>query len=704
MKITKGLWIRMLPVVVMIVCTVFVSVGVYDEMMKNETETCWERLENATYSTAEKIKVRITDNMKFLEAVSDSEILKNNIDDVEKVGRYLNSVMESTIFSRIDVMLSDERLITQEGTIVQRGGKSSYDELVKAGTHITTRRTSSFNGREVICCVTAIENENAVIGLLVGTIDCENLSDIFEVFTYGEKAQLYLIDRRDGCYIMDNWHSELGNVYDLGEREDLNGNTIDMAPTLMSEESSRFSYISQTNGEKSYQFSAPIQGYDWTVCVVVQDKVLLKNLYNLRGILLNVWGIIIVLLVLYFAFNLWINYEAVKSAQKARALELERIKNDARAKFISNMSHDVRTPLNGIVGMLQIIRNHRSDEEKVDECLRKIDISTQYLSTLTSDMLDINEIENNKLVLSEEPINLEVLMEEVSVMNEQRTRDTGVTYELDCSKLSNPYIIGSDIHIKRILINLISNAIKYSKNAGKNVWVSVQDEEMTLDKHMRMYHFTIKDNGIGMTEEFQKNMYNAFEQEKISARSDYEGYGLGLTIVNYLVKKMKGDIKLESKKGEGTTFTVSIPFLLDREADVREREENIAIDLSGLNILLVEDNEFNMEVAEVILSDAGAKVDLAVNGKVATEMFANSENGYYNVILMDLMMPVMDGCEATGVIRAMDRADAKTIPIIAMTASAFAEEIKRCKDSGMDAHIAKPLNVNKLFSKIMKYM
>ncbi len=704
MKLTKSFWMKMIPVFVLVVATIFLSVAVYVQMMETEWESCWERLEIATNSTAGKIKVRIDDNVNFLKAVSDSYILTHNIEDTEEVGKYLNSVVEMTIFERIDVIQPDNRIIAQTGEVMKREGRLTYEELVAKGTHISARTTSSFTGRQVICCVTPIEEEGKVLGLLVGTMDCGTLSELFEVSTYGDEAQIFLIDCNDGNYIIDNWHEELGNIYELGKRKSVDGKKmIDMVSAVMNREKARFSYISGTNGMRSYQYSTPVEGYNWEVCVAVQEDIAFAHANKLRSILQAIGVVEALLVFVYITWNILLTIFASRNEEKAKRLEYEKAKNEARTRFISNMSHDIKTPLNGIVGMLHIIKNHREDNEKVDDCLRKIAISTQYLSTLASDMLDINEIENNKLVLQEDPIDLKSLTDELGVMVEQRAHDAGVKYYMDCSELEHSYVIGSDVHIKRILVNLIGNAIKYSRDAGKTVWVQIYDEAIVLDQTKRMYHFVIKDNGIGMTEEFQKNMYRAFEQEKVSARSDYQGYGLGLTIVNYLVEKMGGKIALESRKGVGSTFTVSIPFKLDKRENSQEHGNGAIVDLTGMRILVVEDNEFNLEVAEALLTDAGAEIDIATNGKMATEMFEASQVNTYDLILMDIMMPIMDGCEATSVIRAMNRADAREIPIVAMSASTFAEEIKRCEDAGMNAHIAKPLNIDRLMMEAAKY-
>ncbi len=703
----KNFWLRMLPVLIIVVVTVVMSRSIYTNMTEREEEICWDRLEKATESTSEKISTRLNDNLKYLTSVANAYTLTHNIADVEAVGRYLDSVVDATLFERVDIILPDESVITQEGEIVERQGKSTYEQLVKKGTHITSRIRSSFTGEEAICCVTPIADGVEVIGLLVGTINCSTLSDVFEVFTYKGESQLFVIDRTNGKYLMDNWHSELGSIYDIGLRQSADSDEmVNMVPAIINGERERLAFISKTNGETSYQFCAPVEGFDWTVCVVVQEDVVFSNLKDLERDLVYAGLLEGFVILIYVVWNVFLNILAGKNEERVKQLEYESAKNEGRAAFISNMSHDIRTPLNGIVGMLQIIRNHRGEAAVVDECLNKIEISARYLSTLTSDMLDINEIENGKLVLDEEHIDLHRLLGELTTLMERQAGEVEVDCSFDSAGLENPYILGSSVHIKRILVNLISNAIKYSKNVGKRVWVTVSDDEISTQPDKRLYRFVIKDNGIGMSEEFQKNMYKAFEQEIIDARSEYQGYGLGLTIVSHLIKKMEGTIELESVKGEGSTFTVTIPFRVDTD---EKRHEcctacvcggNAPADITGMHLLLVEDNEFNMEIANVLLTDAGAVVDMAENGKVAADSFAASEPGSYDAIIMDVMMPVMDGCEAASAIRAMDRPDAQTVPIIAMTASTFSEDVARCIEAGMNTHLPKPLDAGQLIAVI----
>ncbi len=701
MRISKNFWARVVPVFIIVAVTVILSSVVYNSMVATERENAWTRLDIATRSTAGKIQVRLNDNLNFLEAVSNAYVLTHNLDKEDRVVDYLKSVTERTIFESINVILPDGNMLTSSGEKVFRGGSLTYEEVQKKGTHISPRLTDPFTGREVLYCFTPIVNEEGTQALLCGTIDCINMGKLFQVFTYGRDAQLFLIDCADGNYLIDNWHDELGNIYSIGLRKSIDGEDwVDLAAPVRKKEYGRLAYVSQTNGVNSYQYHTPVAGYNWELCVVVQEDVVFEHVYVLQRLLFSVGIAEIILMLIYVSWNLWLSVVATKSEDKMRKLEMERATNEAKARFISNMSHDVRTPLNGIVGMLQIIKNHRDDEAMVDDCLDKIEVSTQYLATLASDILDINEIESNKLILEEEPIDLKCMAEELTILVEQKAKQAQVRFHMDCSALEHPYVLGSVVHIKRILANLIGNAIKYSKDSGRQVWVTI--EEVEIDKEQGIYRFIVKDNGVGMSEEFQKNMYNAFAQEKITARSDYQGYGLGLTIVSRLVKKMKGTIELESQKWEGSTFTVTLPLKIDNVGK-KQSEEAVDVDLSGMHILLVEDNEFNLEIAQVLLEDAGVEVTAATNGRIATEIYAQSDRNCFDLILMDIMMPEMDGCEATMVIRQMNRADAKEIPIVAMSASAFSDEIKRCKEAGMNEHIAKPLNVEKLMACVAKY-
>ena len=377
-------------------------------------------------------------------------------------------------------------------------------------------------------------------------------------------------------------------------------------------------------------------------------------------------------------------HKAVVEAQSA---------NKAKTSFLNNMSHDIRTPLNGIIGMLTILEKSGNDGERAKDCLNKIDESSKLLLSLVNDVLDMAKLESDTVVFTDESINLDQVCQEITESLSFQAEEEGLHVIGEHDDYSGIYVWSNAVHLKKILMNLFTNSMKYNKVNG-SIYMSMRTIERSED-HM-ICEFKIRDNGIGMSEEFIKNeLFTPFVQADNSARSNYSGTGLGMPIVKQLVEKMGGTITVESKLGEGSCFTVVLPFIIDTNARPEEKEDFNA-DISDVRVLLVEDNELNVEIAEFMLTENGAKVETVKNGLEAVQHFKVSEPGTYDVILMDVMMPVMDGLTATRTIRDLERQDAKTIPIIAMTANAFREDEERCMEAGMNAHLAKPLDDEKI--------
>ncbi len=696
----------MIPIVLVLILTWTASVHVYYKILNLELENCWDRLDVATRSTARKISVRITDNLNFLDAASDSFVLTEHINDTKEVGAYLESIKRMTIFDDIKVITKDGYLIDLNGNKIKVEGDLSFNELVQKGTHISPRCTDYFTNKEVVYCFSpvfskATETPTAIIS---GTLDCENLGKIFDVFTYGENAQLFVIDEEDGSYIIDTWHEKLGNISDLGMRKSVEtGEMFDLNKFMLENDTNRVSFVSGTNGEASYQLHTTVPDFarEWIVAVVVQEDVVFAHAQEVQRVLLT---IAFLEFIVFFAI-LVINFIAVKRGYKrdleAKALETAKSANEAKSRFIANMSHDIRTPLNAIIGMLHIIKTHRDEEHFVDDCLYKIEVSAEYLTTLTNDLLDINEIESEGFELENTSVSLKKITDDIAVIMKTKIEESGVDYSVDIDNLENRNVYCSPVHLKRILVNLLTNSVKYRAETDAKIKLKIEDE--VLDSEKSVYKFIVEDNGIGMSEEFQKTMYDAFSQEKVSARSSYQGYGLGLAIVSKLINKMDGKIDLVSEKGKGSEFTVTLTLTRDNNYLPEDDDDHRLTDLKGLKILLVEDNDFNIEVAQTILTDAGAEVTCAENGKKAIEIFASSPSYAFDLILMDIMMPEMDGYEATKTIRSMGKDDSETIPVFAMTAHTFADEINRCIEVGMNEHIPKPINVDNLIRSASKY-
>ena len=393
-----------------------------------------------------------------------------------------------------------------------------------------------------------------------------------------------------------------------------------------------------------------------------------------------------------------------------------RVANNVKTDFLRRMSHDIRTPINGIRGMLDIADYYADDLQKQQECRDKIREASGYLLELVNDILDMSKLESGEIVWKDEPFDLRQVLREITSITKLQAAERNIDFSVVEDNIVHAKLIGSTVLLKRICFNLIGNALKYNKENG---WLRVSCNEIAFDGESGEYEFVCADSGIGMSEEFQKRMYEPFAQEDPSFKNFYSGSGLGLAIVKKLVDALGGTIDVQSTRGVGTTFTVRLRFKTDKEAangnadtakeivSATEKAAGAAQDkkpLAGVKILLAEDNELNLEIARFMLTTAGAQVDEVYNGRAALDTYLASEEGYYDVLLMDVMMPVMDGITATKLIRASKRKDASSLPIFAMTANAFSEDIVRVREAGMNEHCPKPLNRDKLIAMILKYV
>ena len=385
--------------------------------------------------------------------------------------------------------------------------------------------------------------------------------------------------------------------------------------------------------------------------------------------------------------------ELLIAAKKAEAA------NEAKTEFLQRMSHDIRTPINGICGMLDVADHYADDMKKQTECRGKIKEASHLLLELVNDVLDMSKLESGEVVLEEIPFNLSSISREVFVVIEQIAAEQNIRIVWEKKEITHRDFIGSPGYVKRVMMNILSNAVKYNRENG-HIYITCT-EIPSEQPGMTTMEFVCRDTGIGMTEAFQKQIFEPFAQEHTGSRTKFAGTGLGMPISKKLIEKMGGTITFESAEGIGTTFVIRVPFKIDLDVDIREEQADVSEkSIKGLHILLAEDNELNMEIAEFMFQNEGTEVTKAWNGQEAVELFEKSRPGEFDVILMDIMMPVMNGYEAAKMIRSLDREDAKVIPIIAMTANAFAEDRLRAKEAGMNEHIAKPVDA-KLLVKII---
>lgn len=424
---------------------------------------------------------------------------------------------------------------------------------------------------------------------------------------------------------------------------------------------------------------------------VVEQRVSVMEFIHEHIVTVMVAASLIIILLILLVVNL------VASRKKMKAALLQARKADvAKTTFMNNMSHDIRTPLNAILGLIKINKDHSNDDKLVQKNREKMEIAAQHLLSLVNDVLQMSKLNDGTTIIAHEPFNLKEVIEDVKAIISGNAVEAGIIMEYEAYDLPVSYVYGSPLYLRQIALNIFGNCIKYNKAGG-----SIKSSMECLDKNDETvrYRWMISDTGMGMSEEFLKHIFEPFAQEKQTARSEYQGTGLGMPIVKKLVEQMDGTISITSKEGVGSTFTIMIPFEIATEPQVEiAKSEN---SIQGLHLLMAEDNELNAEIAQILLEDEGAVITAVTDGKQALELFKEEPEGTFDAILMDIMMPVMDGITATKEIRELERPDAKQIPIIAMTANAFKDDERKCLEVGMNAHLAKPIQIDQVIKTIV---
>ena len=513
--------------------------------------------------------------------------------------------------------------------------------------------------------------------------------------------------QKDGTIIV----ADNGIVVASNDESLLGQNTADNEVVQAMKKHTDSQHIYHLKNEGTGCYGIMLKQRDYYIYAYLPDTEVFHNLP------LSVAGVIFLYFLMFSIFWFW-TYRTNQAHQKQEQEKDEKYKselliaakkaeaaNEAKTEFLQRMSHDIRTPINGICGLVNMADHYADDTEKQTEYRTKVKEASNLLLELVNEILDMSKLESGEVVLEEIPFNLSSISREVFIVIEQMAAEQNIRIMWEKKEITHRDLIGSLGYVKRVMMNILSNAVKYNRENGQ-IYISCM-EIPSEQPEMTTMEFVCRDTGIGMTEEFQKCVFEPFAQEHTGSRAKFTGTGLGLSISRKLVEKMGGTITFESEKGVGTTFVIRVPFKIDPDADKREEQKDVSEkSIKGLHILLAEDNELNMEIAEFVLQNEGADVTKAWDGQEAVELFRNSEPGEFDVILMDIMMPVMNGYETTKMIRSLDREDAKAIPIIAMTANAFTEDRIRAKEAGMDEHVAKPVDVDlliKVIHKLVKY-
>mgnify|MGYP000828112677 FL=1 len=564
------------------------------------------------------------------------------------------------------------------------------------------------------------------------------LNDYFRCDAYENSNSVYVLDN-NGFKLFNANDTELlkgHNVYTVLSRMSyLHGSSFAGAKERLTRTGSCYSNAVLDGTEYFYALKQ-MENAQWTLAFLVPAKYVAVNTQKLVNI---VMVIIIVIAMMFSVITVFVGWFLLRQKQKqelrvekeanlrleqynihltqvnddlrqaqvvaAEALQSAERASKAKTDFLSNMSHDIRTPMNAIIGITTLMKNELHQPEKLAEHLGKLETSGQLLLGIINNILDMSRIESGKTTLNVEKINLPRQISQLESVIRQQAGQRRQTFTVE-THVQHENVLGDPNRLKQVLMNILSNAVKYTPNGGH---IRLEIDELTHTEHYTKYRFVVQDNGIGMSEEFQKTLFEPFTREEKSGTNKVQGTGLGMAITKSIVDLMGGTIHVESTTGKGTQFEVVLEFTIDAEADtvqetqVPPEEEENASPLSGMKFLCAEDNAINAEILELLLESKGAHCKIYPNGQELVDAFASVKPGEYDMILMDVQMPVMDGLEATRRIRSGENPLGRTIPILAMTANAFLEDMQKSKDAGMDEHLSKPVDISALEQTVKRF-
>ncbi|MDC7286327.1 ATP-binding protein [Blautia schinkii] len=530
-----------------------------------------------------------------------------------------------------------------------------------------------------------------IVGM-VGQVSISEISSQMRMESFDGQG-IALVMSPDGEIITasQNYSSSTDTQNFLKEIENawfLEGGSVDTCRKSIEKNEKLFARY-RLNGQDFHVLFQPLSAQvnnGWYLVVRVSEQVTSSQV---RVLILRSVPFFLVLGVLVLCV-MFIVYHNVNEAKVARASE------QAKSSFLANMSHEIRTPLNGIVGLQYLMRKNINNKEKLEAYLTKAEVSAQFLKSVITDVLDMSKIESGQLEIFNNDMNLLEVVEEIQIVLETQAEENGINFRVDCEDISYPNVEGDALRVKQILMNLLGNALKFTPKGG-DITVTVSQRAVNETAHTT---FKVSDTGSGMSQEFLERIWKPFEQEKRAASQN--GTGLGTTLSKTLAEKMDGSIAVESQPGKGTTFTVEIPFRISQAIQAKSKLDDAGKEweFQGKHVLVAEDNEINRMIAASVMEEAGCIVTEAVNGQEAVEEFEKSKPNFYDLILMDIQMPVMDGYEAVHMIRSLEREDSKTVIIFALTANAFREDVEKALQNGMNDVVTKPMDVPLLLRKV----
>lgn len=707
-----------------------VSYHIYNQLLQKPEGSVFEEhklhLIEFTDKVSEIIDGVVDTSWKQLSACEHTVMNNHNLDSIETLMEFLASTgdfldKEQTIALAID---QDGKYYASDGATgywtesrILAGVDEKQQEVIEL-PHIAQKVYFLFIER-LTDPIEVRETGKSITHIAVA-IDIDSLKDQMSVQGFGENCYSYIINK-DGRRLYqytyaNNFIGGYNILKSIEEYPIINGGTYEDLRRVFQDGESialEFEYTDEVTGQTSNWFVAnsAIRSANWEVLLFVPTNVLGANTNQLMKQTLRYFLVAAVGVIFLFGTMIFVIVQGKSDkkmmAQQKKANEkltaaLEQAKSASRAKseFLSYMSHDIRTPINGIMGMTEIALRNIGNKERVLDCLCKIQNSSRHLLNLINDVLNMSRIESGKTEVGHAPFDLRICLANCASIIDGQLVDRELLLIREFEEMEHPLVIGDELHLRQVLINILGNAVKFTPDGGK---IFLRAKEICHENDKIKVHFEIEDTGIGMKPDFLPRLFEPFSQENAGSRTTYKGTGLGMAITKQFTELMGGTIQVESEPNVGTKFVIELPMDIDLEAKEEETEHTVHIELDGMKVLLVEDNELDLEIAQELLEEQNIIVTTAENGQIAVDLFENSPAGTFDVILMDIMMPVMDGVTAAKTIRGLDRPDAKTIPILAMTANAYDEDVKKTKEAGMNAHITKPVNQNLLIKTLGNY-